>query len=238
MSIQSSDLGSGEIPLTLRAKSCDRIMKHFKQLQEIVSKIHSKDLYDSSYTNDKLLEIPLRGTSTKKKLLEFLFDNFFELGLVLEESNFTLKDMPESLIQPIISTVIKFEKDISLLASEYEYDDMNLPFNYTDKDASYICRFRSGLQYLLENFNGFSKDLDRVLDWIKFYIDDFDDSLTSWMTWGEGTLQAGDINPRIPKSHYWWFLNGEEDPIPPNPTSQEIVAFMECCSLSSTRSIF
>jgi hypothetical protein len=138
--------------------------------------------------------------------LEFLFENFYKLGLVLEESNCTLKDMPESLIQPIVSTVIKSEDDIIRLMSEYEFR-MDTEDNYVQVDASYICRFRSGLQYLLENFNGFSEDLDRVLDHMKLYmVEDFDDRLTSWMTFGEGTLQEGDINPRIPKSHNWWFL--------------------------------
>ena len=192
MSIQSSDLGSGVIPLTLRAKSCDRIMKHFKQLQEIVSKIHSKDLYDSSYTNDKLLEL--------------LFENFYKLGLAAEESNCTLKDMPLSLIQPIVSTVIEHETDILILMCKYE-GWMSTDAYYAPKNASSICRFRSGLQYLFENFNGLSEDLDRVLDYIKFIgVDDFDVSLTAWMTFGEETLQAGDVNPKIPKSHYWWFL--------------------------------
>jgi hypothetical protein len=153
--------------------------------------------------------------------LEFLFESFYKLGLVLEESNYTLKDIPESLIQPIVSTVIKSEDDIIRLMCEYEYR-MDTEDNYVDEDASYICRFRSGLQYLLENFNGFSEDLDRVLDWIKVHmVEDFDHKLTSWMTFGEGTLQADDINIRIPKSHYWWFLQ-----VDGAPTSQEIVAFV------------
>jgi hypothetical protein len=162
------------------------------RIQEILRNICDSVDSDTKYTNYELLEL--------------LFDNFYHLGLVLEESNCILKDMPESLIQPIVSTLIEHKTDIDDLMTEYEIWMSNDAY-YAPKDASFICRFRSGLQYLLENFNGFSKDLDRVLDWIKSYsLDDFDRSLTGFMTYGEGTLQEGDVSPKIPKSHKWWFL--------------------------------
>ena len=150
------------------------------------------------------------------KLLEFFFDNFFELVLVLEGSNFNLKEIPESLIQAISSTLMREQSNIVLLFDDL-LDHLSIAgcneWEYQEGNASFICRLRSSVAFLFDHFYGLSKDLDCALDEIKsdvnFDLEIFDAIFQSWTGNACGYLQPDDIDPkdpRIPKSHYWWSL--------------------------------
>jgi hypothetical protein len=100
------------------------------------------------------------------KLLEFFFDNIFELGLVLEGSNFNLKEIPESLIQPITSTLMREQQNIVTLFDDlvFEYMCNTGEWEYQQGNSGFICRLRSSVAFLFDHFTGLSKDLDCALN--------------------------------------------------------------------------
>lgn len=131
-----------------------------------------------------------------------LFQNFCSLGFQLRASN---QRVSSSLASDTLKTVTTHQYWLQSFISIYGSTRIDLEGAVPTLD---ICQIRSGVQFLLEDFKGLTKDFDSVLDNLKVYgeVDDFDNNLRLWMEGGfRDNLRPEQIHPNTPRHHWWWF---------------------------------
>ena len=146
----------------------------------------------------------------QKPLLENLFYRFFKLGLKLIELGDCVKNYPSNVDATIKSLIenIRWIQRHLYLYTLLDYDRrMATEFHY-------LCRFRSGIQFLLDDFSDISFRFDQILKNFKFgdFLNEYNDleDLDSDLH----MLKPSDpyLHPdpfetpsSIPKHHWWWF---------------------------------
>ena len=143
--------------------------------------------------------------SQQRRLGEDLFGEFCNLGLSLRANNETVKETPSSLVSPVIQAVKHHQRWIEDFVSIYGTSEIDLEGAVP---TASICKVRSGVQFLLDNFSGVSSDFDAVLKSLRENgeVNQFDSNLKVWIDGGfRHNLQSQSIPVNVPKEHWWWF---------------------------------
>ena len=133
-----------------------------------------------------------------------LFLAFNDLGQKFRAHNETVKQAPLSLVSPIVASVTAHQEWIGDFIYNYGSGEIDLGGPVGTKTQ---CGIRSGVQFLIDDFSGISKEFDAVLkSWNGEEIEEFDHSLKVWI--GNGyreSLKPGELPSNIPVEHWWWF---------------------------------
>lgn len=144
------------------------------------------------------------------KYLKNILLIFYEIG-IFGESELT-KNPPENIQGKVIQTRTKIvdfiSKHIDWFANYIPaYARKEIDFiDLSSKEAVY--RIRSGIEFLLIDFQGISSDFDTILQELQELSsinDEFDSILNHWIEAGlHYPLKEGDIPKNLPKNHWWW----------------------------------
>lgn len=152
---------------------------------------------------------PERSTVSLKYIKNILLI-FYEIGIFGESE--VAKHPPENIRTKVIQSrtkIIEFiTKNINWLATYIAaYARKEIDFvDLSSKEAVY--RVRSGIEFLLTDFQEISAEFDETLADLKelsSVYDEFDAILNHWIESGlHYPLKEGDIPKNLPKSHWWW----------------------------------
>jgi hypothetical protein len=153
----------------------------------------------------------LRGRAEKTPthpLIDDFLRSIFQIGLVIggdpersgsSELRFFLDETAPDLI----------EEHVALL---FYPGRLLLEFQHTWESDEWeqLCRRRSGLQFFLDLYRDTA--LGPFVEEIE--TDDLDDEMREWGK-REGFLSPAEIDPRIPRSHWWWWAPGSPADVTP-----------------------
>lgn len=178
----------------------NRIIKIEKRFVELEK--HPQKLLLSS-TSEKI--------AISLKYLKNILLIFYEIGIFGEVDLIKnpQENIEEKVIQErtkVIECVTKHSDWIANLIPVYARTEIDF-IDAFSKEAVY--KIRSGIEYLLTDFQGISPEFDKILTEIRSLSsveDEFDTILKEWIRSGlHYPLKEGDIPKNLPKSHWWWF---------------------------------
>ncbi|EFX84666.1 hypothetical protein DAPPUDRAFT_301127 [Daphnia pulex] len=146
----------------------------------------------------------------QKPLLENLFYRFFKLGLKLIELRDCVKNYPSN-VDATIKSLIGNRRWIQRHLYLYTLLDYDCLMAST---FHYVCRFRSGIQFLVDDFSDISFRFDQILknfkcgDFLNEHndLEEFDDTLYMLKPTNCYLYPCTfDNTSSIPKHHWWWF---------------------------------
>lgn len=157
-----------------------------------------------------LVNKSLESSSVSIKCLKTVFLIFYEIGIFGEVE--AVKDPPENIREKVLvsrKNIIKFITANLDWFADYipAYARKEIDFiDLSSKEAVY--RVRSGIEFLLEDFQGIYLEFDKVLLELKelsSIADEFDSIINHWIESGlHYPLKEVDIPKNLPVTHWWW----------------------------------
>lgn len=138
---------------------------------------------------------------------ESLFLKFFDLGIELVAHKLTPKQYSMDLLMSTVKLVIDHRFSIGSFIFCYGLNEIETDYEGINF-ADIVCKVRSGIQFLLDEFYGVDEEMNRFLDELKEGdVEMFDDRINLWFSNG---MQPVDLRnekcyPIVPKHHWWWF---------------------------------
>lgn len=154
-----------------------------------------KPLVISIYSSEK--------STTSLRYIKKILLNFYEIGIFWEVEKETQSITTNSKVFEYLIKHVNWLAHYIGVYSRREIDFADL----SSKEVVY--RIRSGIEFLLTNFQQISPELDQTLEDLREFSsveDEFDSILTLWIESGlHYPLKEGDIPKNLPKTHWWWF---------------------------------
>lgn len=164
-----------------------------------------------NHPSKPLLNYTPEKSSISIKFVKSTLLIFYEIGIFGEIE--AAKNPPENIQAKVIQTrtkIIDFiTKHVNWFAhyiSAYARKEIDF-LDLSSREVVY--RIRSGIEFLLTDFQGISQEFDQVINELREFSsvnDEFDSIVTDWIESGlHYPLKDVDIPKNLPESHWWWF---------------------------------
>lgn len=163
-----------------------------------------------NYPSKPLVNYTIENSNISIKYLKNIFLIFYEIGIFGESE--IAKNPPENISAKVLqsrSKIIEFiTRHVNWFANYIPaYARKEIDFiDLSSKEAVY--RIRSGIEFLLVDFQGISSEFDSILAELRdlsSVSDEFDTILNHWIESGlHYPLKEVDIPKNLPKTHWWW----------------------------------
>jgi hypothetical protein len=147
-----------------------------------------------------LLRLREQGSGTQiRDLTANFLDHIYELCVACGATDLQQSAQLRTFVEATIADVTA----VFVLLSAYP-GELLLEFQYTWEldEWQQLCRRRSGLQFFLDLYRDTS--IAPLISNIEAETADLDQQMHEWGP-HEGFLTAAQIDPRIPRSHWWWW---------------------------------